>query len=123
MKRQLILIGDRVLVKADDAKEITSSGLYLPQGAVEKEKVHSGKVVNVGPGLLVSDPQDIASEVWKESKDSGARYIPLQARLGDHAIFLRSAAVEIEFENTKYVIVPHSAILALVRYDVKPEEI
>ena len=43
------------------------------------------------------------------------RYIPLQAKKGDHAIFLRKDAVEIKFDNEKFVVVPHSAILVLVR--------
>jgi co-chaperonin GroES (HSP10) len=43
------------------------------------------------------------------------RYIPLQAKEGDYAIFLREQAVEVEFEETKYLIVPQSAVLLLVR--------
>ena len=43
------------------------------------------------------------------------RYIPLQAQKGDHAIFLRKDAIEIKFESEKYVVVPHHAILAIVR--------
>ena len=39
----------------------------------------------------------------------------MQAREGDYAIFMRKAAVEIEFEGTRYLIVPQSAILLLVR--------
>ena len=46
------------------------------------------------------------------------KYIPLQANEGDDAIFLRESAVEIEFEEKKYLIVSHSAILALVRIEI-----
>lgn len=123
MGREFIIVGDRVLIKPDDAKEITNAGLYLPQGVYEKEKIHSGKVVKVGPGIPVPDMQDLNKEPWKETSDTPPHYIPLQAKENDHAIFLRSAAVEIEFEGTKYVIVPHSAILALIRYNIKGDEI
>ena len=41
--------------------------------------------------------------------------MPLQARLGDYAIFFRKAAVEITFEGTRYLVVPQAAILTLVR--------
>ena len=118
MARELIIIGDRVLIKPDNEKEMTSSGLYLPQGTYEKEKVHSGKIMKVGPGIPVPEPQDLSSETWKEASDSSKQYFPLQARVNDRAIFLRSSAVEIEYENTKYLIVPQAAILALIRDDV-----
>ncbi|MFH2144542.1 MAG: co-chaperone GroES family protein [Candidatus Omnitrophota bacterium] len=122
MDRELIIIGDRVLIRPDNEKEMTNSGLYLPQGAYEKEKVHSGKVVKVGPGIPVADPQELHKESWKQTAEAEAKYVPLQAKVHDRAIFLRNSAVDIEFENTKYVIVPHSAILALIRYD-NPEDL
>ncbi|MCP4648528.1 MAG: co-chaperone GroES [PVC group bacterium] len=117
MGRELIVIGDRVLIKPDNRKEMTNSGLYLPQGAYEKEKVHSGKVVKVGPGIPVPEPQDLQEEDWKKSANK-TQYFPLQARIDDRAIFLKNSAVEIEFEDTTYVIVPQAALLALIRNDV-----
>ena len=39
----------------------------------------------------------------------------MQARVGDHAIFFRKAAVEIRFEEKRYLVVPQAAILVLVR--------
>ncbi len=122
MTGELIIIGDRVLIKPDNQKEMTSSGLYLPQGTYEKEKVNSGRIVKVGPGVPVPAPQDVQQEVWKEFTDTATQYFPLQAKVNDRAIFLRSSAVEIEFEEIKYVIVPHAAILALIRYDA-PDDV
>ena len=108
-----------MLIKPDNKKEMTNSGLYLPQGTYEKEKVHSGKIINVGPGMPVPEPQDISNETWKDTTDNGSRqYFPLQARVNDRAIFLKSSAVEIEYENTEYIIVPQAAILALIRDDM-----
>ena len=118
MRRELILIGDRVLVKPDNKKEMTNSGLYLPQGAYEKEKVHSGKIIKVGPGMPVPEPQDSSIETWKDTQDTKAgQYFPLQAQVNDRAIFLKSSAVAIEYENVEYIIVPQAAILALIRDD------
>ncbi|MBI4846607.1 MAG: co-chaperone GroES [Candidatus Omnitrophica bacterium] len=122
MSRELIIIGDRVLIKPDNEKEMTSSGLYLPQGAYEKEKVNSGRIVKTGPGFPVPDPHELNDEPWKESKKKEPVYMPLQAQVNDRAIFLKSAAIEIEFENTKYLIVPQAAILALIRYS-NPDDI
>jgi co-chaperonin GroES (HSP10) len=45
------------------------------------------------------------------------KYIPLQAKEGDLAIFLRKEAVEIEFDAEKYLIIPQTAVLLLIRED------
>ena len=42
-------------------------------------------------------------------------YLPLQAKEGDLAIFLQNAAYEISFDDEKYLIVPHSAVIMLIR--------
>ena len=39
----------------------------------------------------------------------------MQAEKGDYALFLKKMAVEIKFEGEKYLIVPHSSILVLIR--------
>ncbi|NWG29555.1 MAG: co-chaperone GroES [Ignavibacteriaceae bacterium] len=109
---RFIVVGDRVLVKPQEESSRTSSGLYLPAGVAEKERVQSGYVIKVGPGYATSS--EIDDEPWKEST-SKVKYIPLQAREGDLAIFLRKEAVEIEFDKEKYLIVPQSAILLLIR--------
>ncbi|HMK60887.1 MAG TPA: co-chaperone GroES family protein [Dissulfurispiraceae bacterium] len=116
--KKLIVIGDRVLVEIDESRERTATGLYLPPTVKEKEKVQGGHIVKVGPGYPVSDPNMISDEPWTTKKRDDLKYIPLQAAEGDYAIFLKEAGVEIEFEGKKYLIVPHSAILALVRTEL-----
>lgn len=120
--KKLIIIGDRVLVELDESKERTTTGLYLPPTVKEKEKVQGGYIVRVGPGYPVSDPNAVVDEPWTVRKKEDLKYIPLQAAEGDYAIFLKDAAVEIEFEGKKYLIVPHSAILALVRTELAESE-
>lgn len=109
---KFIVVGDRVLVKPQEDSTRTTSGLYLPAGVTEKEKMQSGYVMKVGPGYATS--AQIDDEPWREAKDN-VKYIPLQARSGDLAIFLRKEAFEIEFEKEKFLIVPQSAILLLIR--------
>jgi co-chaperonin GroES (HSP10) len=116
-KKNLIIVGDRVLVEPDEGTDKTSSGLYLPQTVKEKEKVVGGYVVKTGPGYPVHDP-NISQENWAVTEKKDIKYIPLQANEGDYAIFLKESAIEIEFEEKKYLIVPHSAILALVRIEI-----
>jgi chaperonin GroES len=112
MAGELFVLGDRVLMAPDSEKTRTESGLYLPQGMAAKEKVQSGRVVKVGPGYIV--PSVESSEPWEGGKGE-PKFIPLQVKVGDYAIFLRREGVEIEFGNAKYVIVPQAAIVAVVR--------
>ena len=53
-------------------------------------------------------------EPWKVGAPE-PRYLPVQARIGDYAIFFRRAAVEITFDGDHYLVVPQAAILTLVR--------
>lgn len=122
-RKNLFVVGDRVLIEPEKGEGRTRVGLYLPAGAVEKQAVQGGRVVEVGPGIAVPSPTDVGEEPWKlEHQGQRARYVPLEARAGDFALFLRSAAVEIEFEGEKYLIVPHGAILLLVREDEENDE-
>ena len=110
---RFIVVGDRILIRPEEEASKTSSGLFLPPGVSEKEKIQSGYVIKSGPGYPTANIDD---EPWKETKDS-VKYIPLQAKEGDLAIFLRKEAFEIEFEKEKYLIVPQSAVLLLIRND------
>ncbi|HIE43462.1 MAG TPA: co-chaperone GroES [Candidatus Omnitrophica bacterium] len=117
MSKELIVVGDKVLIEPDEGVGKTDAGLYLPETVKEKEKVQTGRVIKIGPGYPVPDPHLLEQEPW--SKTSKDRYFPLQALEGDYCIFLRDQAIEIEFEKKKYVVVPNSAILLLVRESQK----
>ncbi|MCH8326613.1 MAG: co-chaperone GroES, partial [Bacteroidetes bacterium] len=104
---KFIVIGDKVLIKPQEAFDKTSSGLYLPPGVTEKEKVQSGYVLKVGPGYPI--PAQTDDEPWKDSEEQ-ISYIPLQITEGDLAIYLRKDAYEINFENEKFLIVPQSSV-------------
>ena len=110
--KKLIVIGDRVLIRPSKPNERTESGLYLPPGVQEKEKVQQGYVIKTGPGYAIPMPPE--EEPWKTNEEQ-VKYIPLQAREGDLAVFLLSGATEVLYEGEKYYIVPQSAILMLER--------
>lgn len=112
--KKFILVGDRVLVKPKDEMKRTKSGLYLPPGVSEKENLHSGYVLKVGPGYPIPAIQE-DDEPWKSGED--VRYVPLQPKEGDMAVYLQKSGWEIEFNKEKYLILPHSAILLLIRDD------
>lgn len=117
--KQLIVVGDRVLVQLEDGEERTKVGLYLPPTAVDSQAVQGGRIVATGPGLPLPDlGTDQYDEPWRVGGSGGARdvrHVPMQARPGDYALFFRKAAVEITFEAERYLVVPQAAILALVR--------
>lgn len=110
--KKLIIIGDRVLVRPSRPSDRTDSGLYLPPGVGEKERVQQGTIIKTGPGYAIPTP--LEDEPWKAAEEQ-VKYLPLQAREGDIAIFLMSGATEIQYEGEKYFIVPQSAILMLER--------
>jgi co-chaperonin GroES (HSP10) len=111
--KKLIVVGDRVLIRPLKANDRTTSGLFLPPGVQEKEKVQQGYVIKTGPGYVIPVPAD-GDESWKAEEEL-VKYVPLQAREGDLAIFLLSAAIEVMYEQEKYCIIPQSAILMLER--------
>lgn len=115
---RVVVVGDRVLIRPRTGEVRTKSGLYLPPGVRENEKVQMGYVIKVGPGYPLPTPPEW-DEPWKPRE---AQYLPLQAREGDLAIYLQRDAVEIELEGERYVVVPHSSILLLVRDEELLEE-
>ena len=110
--KKLIVIGDRLLIKPSRPDERTDSGLYLPPGVQEKEKVQQGYVIKTGPGYPI--PMQVENESWKGEEEQ-VKYLPLQAKEGDLAIFLLSSATEVMYESEKYFIVPQGAVLMLER--------
>ena len=110
--KKLIVIGDRLLIRPAKPNERTESGLFLPPGVQEKERVQQGYVIKTGPGYAIPMPVD--NEPWKGDEEQ-VKYVPLQAKEGDLAIFLMSAATEVLYQGEKYFIVPQSAILMLER--------
>jgi len=111
--RKLIVIGDRVLLKPRKEPSKTGSGLYLPPGVHKKEEVYTGYVLKAGPGYPIPAIQDI-DEPWKDKQDD-VKYVPLQPKESDLAVYLQKNAIEIVFNNDRYVIVPQSAILLVMR--------
>lgn len=111
--KKLIVVGDRVLIKPAQQNDKTASGLYLPPGVQEKEKIQSGYVIKVGPGYPLPLPAD-EDDLWK-GRDEQVKYLPLQEQEGDLAIFVQKGAIEVMYENEKYFIVPQSSILMLER--------
>lgn len=113
--KNLIIVGDRVLIKPKVGNEKTKSGLYLPPGVQEKEVVQSGYIMKIGPGYPLAQNSEDFDESWKKTTEDNVKYIPLQVREGDLAIFLQKGSVEVLYKEEKYFIVPQHQILMVER--------
>lgn len=111
---KLIVVGDRVLIKPLSLSKKTKGGLFLPPGYSEKEEIQSGYIMKAGPGypIPIAENED---EPWKRNSGENVRYIPLQVKEGDLAIFLQKGAIEIAYNDEKYYIVPQHSILLIER--------
>ncbi len=114
--KDIIVVGDRVLIRPEEETDQTSHGLYLPAGVRSKEKVQGGTIMRVGPGYPIPDPY-VDDEPWSSESKEMVKYVPLQAQPGDYALFLREKAIEIEYQGDKLLIIPQSSLLVLVRKD------
>ena len=73
-------LGDRVIVKADEAEETTASGLFIASEA--KEKPQSGVVLAVGAG--------------KPDKDGNL--VPVPVKVGDKVVYGKFGGQEIKVD-------------------------
>ena len=89
-------LGDRVLVQALDAEEVSKSGIIIPDTA--KERPSEGKVVAVGPGRIADDGKRVACEVKK----------------GDKVLYGKYSGTEIKRDGTEYLILREGDILAVL---------
>ncbi|MDG1237612.1 MAG: co-chaperone GroES family protein [Flavobacteriales bacterium] len=108
---KFILVGDKILIKPKTSSNKTRSGLFLPPGVQENEKIHSGYVTKVGPGYPI--PGNTDDEPWMGNEN--LKYIPLQPKEGDLAIYLQKSGFEIQYNREKYIIISHSSVLMLIR--------
>lgn len=105
----------------EEGEERTNVGLYLPQTALDSRQVQGGRIVATGPGTPMTEPTSMDDEPWK-IRGPDVKYLPMQAEVGDYALFFRKAAVEITFEGKTYLVVPQAAILVLVRRELPEPE-
>ena len=115
--KNIVVIGDRVLIKPLEASNRTGGGLYLPPSVKERAAVHTGVVMRVGPGFPIPANQDPDS-VFRGEPAEKVNYVPLQVREGDEALYLHQNGYEIEVNGERYVIVSQNAILLVVRNDL-----
>ena len=90
-------LGDKILVKRDEAATKTETGIFLPESAKDKPK--QGKVVALGAGIL--------------NKDKGT-YVPFTVKKGDSIIFSSYAGTEVKYGGEEFLIMREEDILGVI---------
>ncbi len=90
-------LGDKILIKRDEAANKTDSGLYLPESA--KDTPRTGIVQAVGQG--------------RYNKDTG-EYSPFSVKKGDRVLFNSYAGTEVKIEGEELLLMNEESILALI---------
>jgi chaperonin GroES len=88
-------LGDRVLVKALEAKEVKKGGIIIPDTA--KEKPQEGEVIAVGPGKT----------------DDNGKKIAMDVKVGDKILFGKYSGTEIKINDVEYLIMHQDDIMGI----------
>ncbi len=89
-------LGDRVLVKALEADEVTSGGIVLPDTA--QEKPQQGNVIATGEGKMLED----------------GTIKPLDVKVGDRILYGKYSGTEVREQEDEFLIMREDDILAIV---------
>ena len=90
-------LGDKILVKRDEAATKTDSGIFLPESAKDKPK--QGKIIALGAGIL--------------NKENG-QYMPFSVKKGDTVIFSSYSGTEVKIDGDAFLIMTEEEILGVV---------
>jgi len=90
-------LGDRVLVKPLEPKEVKKGGIIIPDTA--KEKPQEGKVIEVGKGKMLED----------------GKVVPVEVKKGDKILYSKYGGTEIKLEGEEYLILKEEDILAIIK--------
>jgi len=94
---KIMPLGDRVMVKPLDLKEIKKGGIIIPDTA--KEKPMEGEVIAVGKGRI--------------NETSGERIAP-EVKKGDKVLYGKYSGTEITIADVEYLILREGDILAIL---------
>lgn len=90
-------LGDRVLVKPVEPKEVKKGGIIIPDTA--KEKPMEGEIVAAGPG---------------KTTEEGKR-LPMDVKAGDRVLYGKYSGTEIKINDVEYLIMHQDDILGVLK--------
>ena len=89
-------LGDRVLVKPVESKEVKRGGIIIPDTA--KEKPQEGEVVAVGKGKMTED----------------GKILPMDVKPGDRILYGKYSGSEIKIDEVEHLIMHQDDILGIL---------
>ena len=92
---KIVPLGDKVVLKRQEAESTTAGGIVLPDSA--KDKPQRGEVVAIGDGHVRNDGTRVA----------------LTVKEGDRVIFSSYAGDDIKIGDEEYLLLRESDILAV----------
>lgn len=96
--KEVIPLEDRVLIRPQEAEEVTSSGIIIPDSATEGAV--RGTVVAVGPGKY----------------SENGTLIPLTVKVGDEVLYgTKYFGTECIFDGETFILVPHGNLFAILK--------
>jgi chaperonin GroES len=90
-------LGDRVLVKPVEAKEVKRGGIIIPDTA--KEKPQEGEVIAVGKGKTTED----------------GKILPMDVKPGDRILYGKYSGNEIKIDDVEHLIMHQEDILGILK--------
>lgn len=90
-------LGNRVLVKRDEAADRTESGLYLPAQA--KEAPGRGTIISLGSGCNINKEGQPVNDPLK---------------VGDKVVFLKYAGADVEVDKEKLLLLTTDDLIAVI---------
>ncbi len=89
-------LGDRVLVKPIEEKEVKKGNIIIPDTA--KEKPQQGEVIAVGKGKVTED----------------GKILPMEVKVGDKVLYGKYSGTEIKIDDQEYLILHQDDILGII---------
>ncbi|MDR2645321.1 MAG: co-chaperone GroES [Endomicrobium sp.] len=89
-------LGEKILVKPAEVKEVKKGGIIIPDTA--KEKPQEGEIVAVGKGKKTED----------------GKIIPLDVKAGDKVLYGKYSGTEVKFDDKEYLIMSQDDILGII---------
>ncbi len=90
-------LGDRLIVKAVEPKEVKKGGIIIPETA--KEKPQEGDVIAVGKGKIADD----------------GKLVPMEVKAGDRVLYGKYSGTEIKINDEEYLIMREEDVLGIVK--------
>ncbi len=97
-KMSMQLLGDRVLIRPEEAMKKTASGILIPDAA-QKEKATRGEVLAVGPGRMNDD----------------GKVLPMAVKVGQKVYFNPGWESEVEIGDEKFHLIHESDVKAIIK--------